>query len=363
MNLVNCGLSIEGKMMKALLIGRVAQNEDLFDGQTVKTRNMYDLLKQIDEIDEVLLVDTFNYMRRLATLFIDLIKSMKKCDVIILCVSINGRKLFFPLLYYLNHIFKKEVYHSLIGGRLKNNIDTHPSWKKYVKSFKANLVECREIVHDLEKIGIYNGVYLPNFKKLPVVKAEEITPYIQERIKFCTFSRVQKNKGIEEAILAIVSINEKKRGKVLLDIYGPIDEEFKDLFYDLINKYSQYVNYKGCVDANQSVDIIKNYYALIFATRYYNEGIPGTIIDALSAGIPVIARRWHYCDEMIDNHVTGYVYDFDEPDKLEDTIITSLENHGNHLKMRMACIEKAHEYSVENAKDILSKCLITELAP
>ena len=66
---------------------------------------------------------------------------------------------------------------------------------------------------------------------------------------------------------------------------------------------------------------------------------------------------------MIDNHVTGYVYDFDEPDKLEDTIITSLENHGNHLKMRMACIEKAHEYSVENAKDILSKCLITELAP
>lgn len=340
--------------MKVALIGRVAAGKGLFDGQTIKTRNLYELLKTMDGIEEVMLVDTYEYKKHIGSVFLKTVQAMKKCDKIVLSVSINGRKIFFPLLYYLNKIFKKEIYHSLIGGRLAIHVRQNPSWIKYVNSFKVNWVECKEIQRDLAKIGVTNGVYLPNFKNISVVKVNEITPYYGDTYKFCIFSRVQKKKGIEDAVYAIKAVNRKiSAKKASLDIYGPIDEEYKAEFQKLVNEHSEYVSYLGCVEADKSVEAIKGYYALIFPTRYFNEGVPGTIIDALAAGMPVISRRWHYCDEMIENGVTGYIYEFEKPEKLEECILNAMLEEGNNLEMKKACIRKAEEYLPEKAQQII----------
>lgn len=45
--------------MKVALVGRVATEIELYDGQTVKTRNLYYLLKEIEDFDNVFLVDTY----------------------------------------------------------------------------------------------------------------------------------------------------------------------------------------------------------------------------------------------------------------------------------------------------------------
>ena len=50
--------------------------------------------------------------------------------------------------------------------------------------------------------------------------------------------------------------------------------------------------YCGIKDPKDSVKTLKNYFALVFPTRFYTEGIPGTIIDAYYAGVPVIASKW-----------------------------------------------------------------------
>lgn len=333
--------------MKLGIIGRVALNVDLYDGQTVKTRNVYSLLKKMDS--DVVVVDTYQYKKRIIKVLLQTLACLRKCDKIIVCLSINGRKFFFPFLYYANKLFRKEIYHSLIGGRLAKNIEEYPSWKKYVNSFAINWVESRELVEELAKLNVHNAEYMPNFKTISALKEEELICANEKTYSFCTFSRVQEQKGITDAIEAIQEINvQYGAGTAMLDIYGPIDREFEKSFQLLLDQHKEYIKYKGCVDAEQSVSVVKNYHMLLFPTRYFNEGIPGTIIDALCAGVPIIARRWHYCDEMIVHNKTGFVYEFNEPEQLVNCIRSAVEHPEHVYEMKRNCLEKAKEYLAES---------------
>lgn len=135
-----------------------------------------------------------------------------------------------------------------------------------------------------------------------------------------------KEKGIEDAIEAIRDINSERGKKIVtLDIYGPAEESYLNHLKEIL-KDDDVCAYKGVVLANESVEALKDYYALLFPTHWKHEGIPGTIIDALSAGVPIIARRWQYCGEMIDDKKTGLVYDFEEPDLLRTRIEYAIEH-------------------------------------
>ena len=64
---------------------------------------------------------------------------------------------------------------------------------------------------------------------------------------------------------------------------------------------------------------MKYYFALLFPTRFYTEGIPGTILDAYAAGIPVICSRWESCADVVDDGVTGITYPFEDMQMLKHT--------------------------------------------
>ena len=97
------------------------------------------------------------------------------------------------------------------------------------------------------------------------------------------------------------------------------------------------------------------YYCLIFPSHWRHEGIPGTIIDALSAGVPIIARKWQYCTEMIDHGATGLIYPFEEPEKLSETIEYAITHEEEIMGMKKNCLKKANEYREEVViKQILS---------
>lgn len=159
----------------------------------------------------------------------------------------------------------------------------------------------------------------------------------------CIFSRICEEKGIEEAMAAVTEIN-REFGEIvcLLHIYGPVASEFQERFTSCL-KLSPEVFYMGVVSPEQSVSVIKNYYALLFPTRTFTEGMPGTIIDAFCAGVPVIARAWASCEEMVIDGETGYTYSFDKPQLLKRRILDSLKDQ-NWLKMRKNCLKKALEY-------------------
>ena len=115
----------------------------------------------------------------------------------------------------------------------------------------------------------------------------------------------------------------------------------------MISSVPKYVSYKGIVESEKSADVLKDYYCLLFPTRYYTEGMPGTIIDAMFAGLPVISRKWAYCDQMLTNRYNGLVYDFERPDDLFDCMLLAVENIDLIFSMKQNCLEESKKYSEE----------------
>ena len=145
-----------------------------------------------------------------------------------------------------------------------------------------------------------------------------------------------------------------------LDIYGQIDSAQTEWFENLKNSFPDYINYCGCVDADKSVEILQNYFALLFPTHFFTEGIPGTIIDAYAAGIPVISAKWESYSDVVDDGVTGIGYDFENEEQLKEILITAAQNPETLLDLKENCIKKAKDYIPNKAVEILIKNLERE---
>ena len=156
--------------------------------------------------------------------------------------------------------------------------------QRNLKKFDGIYVETNTMKVNMEKLGFSNIYILPNCKELKILKENELVYAASKPFKLCTFSRVMKEKGIEDAVNAVEEIN-KKYGETVftLDIYGQIDSMQTEWFESLQSRFSKDISYKGLVPFDKSTGVLKNYYALLFPTRFYTEGIPGTIIDAYAS--------------------------------------------------------------------------------
>ena len=260
-------------------------------------------------------------------------------------LSGNGMRLYFPLLHVWARLFGTRVYHDVIGGNLAGYVDKYPKFRKYLSSFRANWVETGTMKKALEERGITNASVVPNFKRLNVACPEELPEKMGEPTRFCTFSRVMKEKGIEDAIEAVESINAKS-GKTVcaLDIYGKVDDSYTERFDSLMKNVTSAVRYCGLVPYDKSVETIKAYDALLFPTYWDGEGFAGTIVDAFSAGLPVLATDWNCNGEIVENMVNGILYPNEQIASLEEAITWMLEHPAEAVQMRKACVCSAHKY-------------------
>lgn len=331
------------KVNKIVIIGHFGGRETFTDGQTVKTRTLYDGIKAYTNW-KIKVVDTYYKKRRPLKLLFESFTSVLFSKRIIVMLSGNGMKLYFPFLSFSAKLFRKKVYHDVIGGNLDEYIAKNHKFVKYLNSFEWNFVETNTLKNKVESFGIKNCLVIPNFKNINPLNHIDSTskriPYT-----FCTFSRVMKEKGIEDAIKAIVQINDGANCVVCsLDIYGPIDTKYKNDFYKLLINHSNCVTYKGIVPPEESVDVLKNYYFLLFPTYWKGEGFPGTIIDSFASGIPVIASNWGSNSEIVCSGKTGYIYS--KTEELKEIILKSISLDDDvYLTMKSNCLTEAINYN------------------
>ena len=330
------------KNKKIAIIGHFGGNKDFFDGQTVKTKIIYEELLKIKQ-NEIICVDTFYKSEKPMKLFWASLQALVVTNDVVVLLSGNGMRLYFPVLYLCSKLFHKNVFHDVIGGNLDGYVEKYPLFKRYLNSFKVNWVETELLKKKLLKLGINNCEVIPNFKRLYINYDIDESVAI-EPFRFCTFSRVMKEKGIEDAIEAIRSINIKERRIICtLDIYGVIDNGYKEEFVKLMNEVPEYISYKGVVPYSDSVNAIKDSYALLFPTHWYGEGFPGTIIDAFSAGVPVICTDWNSNSEIVQNDYNGVVYS-GAGKELAEAIMHLINKKDNIKEMKKNCITSALKY-------------------
>lgn len=346
------------KQLKAIsVIGHFGKGRTLLNGQTVKTKIVTDeLCKQFGDA-EVIKFDTAGGRSALLRVPFQSLSALKKSKNIIIFPAHNGLRIYAPLLSLFRNFFKgRKLHYVVIGGWLPDFLKKRQRLSKRLKSFDAIYVETNTMKRALEEQGFTNISVMPNCKDLKILKPEELVYLTEEPYKLCTFSRVMKEKGIEDAVNAVKKVNEEA-GKIIytLDIYGQVDSTQMQWFENLQTTFPHYVSYKGVVDYDKSVDVLKNYFALLFPTLYYTEGIPGTIIDAYAAGVPVICSRWESFADIVDDRVTGVGYEYQNQEQFVG-ILRSL-NSEQLYKMKVNCLQKAEKYIPSIALGILIKRL------
>lgn len=341
-------------MKKVCIIGHFAFNKQMLDGQTIKTLNIYKAL--INELgkDNVSCIDTHGGKRLLPMLFFQSVVAAFKHKNIIMLPAHNGIKFFAPLLALLSKVTSCKMHYVVIGGWLCSFLKEHHWLINKLKCFSGIYVETSSMKVNLEATGFTNVFVVPNFKFLHILKPEELVYQYEEPFKLCTFSRVMKEKGIEDAIDAVKSINQKF-GKIVyqLDIYGQIEEQQLDWFRYLENKFGKEINYKGVVPFDESVNILKDYYMLVFPTLFYTEGIPGTIIDGYASGVPVLSSKWESFDDVVIENNTGIGYEIANKQDLKDKLIKCADSVYLLNSMKEKCLERAVCYSSEYALRLL----------
>lgn len=338
-------------MRQIAVIGRYCGQENFCDGQTVKTRNLVDLLEK-DGGYAVFLVDTYNLKKNPLRLIFDTFRAVIRCRHIFLTVSTNGMNFYLRFFYCLSKLCKRHVYHDIIGSELLDMVRENPKLVRYLNALDVNWFEFEQGTRYLREQGVTNAETMPNFKRITPV--EQAKPYRDEAglYRFCTFSRVMREKGVTDAIQAVHAVNEKLGGdRVRLDIYGPVEEDYRRELAELTERYADEVCYKGVADSADSVAHLKDYYALLFPTRWRGEGVPGTLIDAFASGLPVIASDWHANRDIVCDGITGLIYPSVRYETLEEALLWALEEPEEMDRMRFAARAEFDAYTPDAILD------------
>lgn len=252
-------------MKRVCIIGHFGHGENLLNGQTVKTKIVTkEIVKELGK-KEVSCIDTHGGMKTLINSLLQLLTVVKYHKNIIIMPAENGLRIFAPLLVLLNLLYHRKLHYVVIGGWLPEFLKKRKKLTKALMSFDCIYVETNTMRKALEIQGFNNVYVMPNFKDLNILKESELVYPHTEPYHLCTFSRVMKEKGIEDAVNAVKTVNEHLgRTVYTLDIYGQVDSAQTEWFNELKSTFPSYIKYGELVPFDKSVEVLKNYFALLF---------------------------------------------------------------------------------------------------
>ncbi len=339
---------------KVSVLGHFGGGENLLNGQTVKTKIITEELQRSFGREQVLKIDTHGGWKTLVKAPFQTISALKNSRNILIFPAQNGLRIYAPLLSFFRHFFKgRKLHYVVIGGWLPQFLTKRKGLAKALKNFDGIYVETGTMKSALEARGFENVFVMPNCKKLTVLSENELVYPQGVPYKLCTFSRVMREKGIEDVVKTVTEVNQSFGCTVFsLDIYGQVDENQTEWFGALQKTFPDYIRYGGLVSFDKSVETLKEYFVLLFPTYYEGEGFAGTLIDAYSAGVPVIASDWKYNTELVNENV-GYVYKTRDNVALSKLLSAVVTDPTMILKKKKSCLYEAEKYKIEKAIGVL----------
>ena len=342
-------------MKKVGICGHFNLGSEAIGGQTIKTRIISEVLEEFFGSDQVLKLDTEGWRKNGIKFFFRCISIAIHSENIIILPATNGVKILIPLFVFLCKIFNRKLHYIVVGAWLPRLLKKHKYLIKPTKKIDYIYAQTNTLIQKLSDLGIDSNTYhMPNFKRVSPVILDLKEKKYEKPYQLCIVSRINYEKGIESAINVVDRLNREQNEKqVELDIYGPIEENYKERFKWLTSRYCNSVRYKGTIDYNHTINVIKDYFLLLFPTKYYTEGFPGTILDSYLSGVPVLASQWESWKDVIKEGVTGLTFEFNNDEDFYKKLVFLIKNKDLVLQMKVNCLVEASRYKAENAIKVL----------
>lgn len=344
-------------MKQILVFGELDFRKNALSGGASKARNIFFFLKKSFPEVKIDPFDFSNWKKNPLSLFVALEKAVSTHSIII--VLPNGEKgLLFCLKFFSREIRLKKVkvFYPVVGGFIANYLAHHRQLLASARSFSGFFCETQGLCNEMRSLGLGNVFYSPVFsnrkKESALNVAQKFSRILDlDYFPVCTFSRVTENKGIGLTCQAILSANKNlKSGKPFhLDIYGKLDPAFEGKMNEYIKLSQGSISYKGILPDDSVIEALSNYGYCVFATYFWGECFPATVLECFMAGLPVVASSWKYNGEIVHEGVTGYLFDLKQNDGLSKTLGKAASAFPGNLFMRENCLKESDEFTEEKA--------------
>ncbi len=300
--------------LSILLIGpRRNNNLDSIGGTTVSFENLIYYLDS-NKITHIVIstnkykkrkFDIINYVYVLYKVIINL----PRINILMFNASPRGILFFsFPMLV-LSKLSNCKLIIRIFGGDFYSfylglNKIVQKALLKCLKSAHLLLLQTKDLIQKYELLGC-KVCWLPTSRSVNVTYT--INKVYKKR--FIYFGQITEQKGLDFILRLIDSLD----SDYILDIYGPI---LSDKYLFLKNKSY----YKGILNQDQIPNTFLNYDVLLLPTIHPGEGYPGSIIEANSCGLPVIASKWMSIPEIVIDQYNGLLFPANDFDSLLNII-------------------------------------------
>jgi glycosyltransferase involved in cell wall biosynthesis len=160
------------------------------------------------------------------------------------------------------------------------------SWQKFFESVTAT-----------KKIFVLNNIIeKPDFERS---YSHNYLP-----ITFLFLGRIGDRKGIFDLLEVIKKYKKDLTGKILLHIGGDGDTD-KLIEFIATNKLHDFVVFEGWVSGEKKKELLKM--CDIYILPSYNEGLPVSILEAISYGMPIISTLVGGIPEVITDKENGFL--------------------------------------------------------
>ena len=159
------------------------------------------------------------------------------------------------------------------------------------------------------QLQLKNAVVLPNPIALPSFDAK---PIVSNRIELIYFGAVVATKGIFDLVNYLITNRHFKEGKILLHVCGEGELEKLRSIVELHHLEKQ-IFIHGWISGSKKLELFQK--ADVFILPSFAEGLPMSILEAMSFGKPIIATKVGGVPSLVHPQYNGWLY---TPNKTQD---------------------------------------------
>lgn len=330
------------KTINVLLIGPMPPP---LGGTTV---SFHSLIKNLKERDDIV-ISTVNTncgkknsvlsVLKFFRLLFNICLSAKNSNVITIHVSTSGLPIIGPLVLIISKLLNKAFIIRKFGG---SDYSSQNKLFYFFSNSCANkatlyLVQTKLLLKKSEERGFKNSRWFSNSRHLFDLTQDDRNT--KSGNNFVFISQVKRVKGIEIIRKAFKNISPDE---ATIDIYGPIYDGITKEWLEEVPG----ISYKGVVHPDSVIHTLLKYDALVFPTYYLGEGYPGVILEAYSAGIPVITTNLLSIPEIV-NDETGILIEPQSVSELIAAIRSITSNPVHYQKLRDGVAKIRNDFSHE----------------
>ena len=138
--------------------------------------------------------------------------------------------------------------------------------------------------------------WLPTTRDAQPLDPEERAERAPAR-RFVYVGQLRPEKGLREALAASDALPPEAR----LELYGPALPGFDPA---LLEGHPR-ARHGGVLRPDEVEGVLARCDALVFPSYHPGEGLPGTVVEALQCGLPVVAARWRGLPELVEDGRNG----------------------------------------------------------